>query len=642
MIPQVIVLILTAFPLAMIYAQPDSSFADEPDVTSLETLETGLVEHLQWLADHPLDLNTASYAALCGIPYLDPSLAASIIRYRHNGRRFSDVSDLVGVPGMNPALVGLLRPLFTVRPHKEEDFGGELRMRLTATGADADEGGGFRGPPHKSYSRLSLHALQRWEAGFLAEKDAGERARDGFLSGFISLKDCGPVSRAVVGDYIVQSGRGLVLGSSALSGSVRTMQGAPRSTAIIPYRSSDEFHFMRGAAVEGGLPHGPGRTTASFFWSRRRLPASTASDGSITSIHDSGLFRTAHEISLRSSLEEKLFGTTIHYTQGYGLHIGASYYNAVYDRPVRLTDWSGRGFQSLSAGAVIFRYAFDGAELFLEKAFQERGGGALFTSFHVGRSEEVLLLASYRDYHPGHVGFHAAGPGSRDDTRNERGLQMGITVRVSPTVRVNGGVDLFFSPAPTSTVPQPATGHEVWIEALTRWTPNRVLSILLSQRPTEEDGFAADSDDRDRAIMTSRRQWRVRGTAQYALTESFRFKTRIEITRVIRNGGRNAMGFLAYQDFRLTPVNNLSLETRVVFFQTDSYDARVYEFENGVPGVMFNPALAGTGRRWYVVLRLGSGGGMGLSGKYSETERLPQGNGSEREWKGELQVDFRL
>ena len=63
------------------------------------------------------------------------------------------------------------------------------------------------------------------------------------------------------------------------------------------------------------------------------------------------------------------------------------------------------------------------------------------------------------------------------------------------------------------------------------------------------------------------------------------------------------------------------MEARVIFFDTDSFDSRVYEFENDVRGVFANPALFGRGMRWYALVRLKIAAFLGVSAKYAETYR---------------------
>ena len=63
----------------------------------------------------------------------------------------------------------------------------------------------------------------------------------------------------------------------------------------------------------------------------------------------------------------------------------------------------------------------------------------------------------------------------------------------------------------------------------------------------------------------------------------------------------------------------MTVDARFIFFKTDSYDSRIYEFENDIQGVMSNVPLYDEGRRWYIVLKFRPVSFVNLSAKYSET-----------------------
>ncbi|MFN0157897.1 MAG: hypothetical protein ACKVRP_07480 [Bacteroidota bacterium] len=84
---------------------------------------------------------------------------------------------------------------------------------------------------------------------------------------------------------------------------------------------------------------------------------------------------------------------------------------------------------------------------------------------------------------------------------------------------------------------------------------------------------------------------------------------------------RSENGYLLFQELRYRTSESLTLEFRMVFFETDSYDSRLYEFENDLRGVFSNPALYGSGRRWYVLARYKVNHVLALSMKYAETQR---------------------
>ena len=64
---------------------------------------------------------------------------------------------------------------------------------------------------------------------------------------------------------------------------------------------------------------------------------------------------------------------------------------------------------------------------------------------------------------------------------------------------------------------------------------------------------------------------------------------------------------------------HLTMQTRLAVFETDSYDSAIYEFEEETPGTYSNPALYGSGIRWYCVLRYQIFSKMYIAAKYAQT-----------------------
>jgi competence ComEA-like helix-hairpin-helix protein len=64
----------------------------------------------------PIDINTASAAALQQLPRIGPAMAARIVEHRETFGPFRRVEDLGAVRGIGPATLERLRPLVVVRP----------------------------------------------------------------------------------------------------------------------------------------------------------------------------------------------------------------------------------------------------------------------------------------------------------------------------------------------------------------------------------------------------------------------------------------------------------------------------------------------------------------------------------------------
>ena len=61
------------------------------------------------------------------------------------------------------------------------------------------------------------------------------------------------------------------------------------------------------------------------------------------------------------------------------------------------------------------------------------------------------------------------------------------------------------------------------------------------------------------------------------------------------------------------------LDTRFTLFDTDSFNARVYQFENDLRYVLTNVALNDKGQRWYVLVKYGMSDTLEMSLKISRS-----------------------
>ena len=63
------------------------------------------------------------------------------------------------------------------------------------------------------------------------------------------------------------------------------------------------------------------------------------------------------------------------------------------------------------------------------------------------------------------------------------------------------------------------------------------------------------------------------------------------------------------------------LIARLLFYDADTYDARMYEFESDLAGLFSSYALYGQGRRWYAIARVTPSEWFALSIKYSSGDK---------------------
>ena len=79
-------------------------------------------------------------------------------------------------------------------------------------------------------------------------------------------------------------------------------------------------------------------------------------------------------------------------------------------------------------------------------------------------------------------------------------------------------------------------------------------------------------------------------------------------------------GLVLLQEIRW-PLGPVSCSGRIAFFETASYDSRLYEYEDGLRGAFEVPALYGRGIRSALLFSWHVSGGIAVGAKYSVTVR---------------------
>ncbi len=629
-------------PMTLLHAQEegDTTVAPIHSEQLLESLlesdereadNSELLDQVEWLQEHPLDLNKASGVELSSIPQLSSAEVSAILNYRRLIKRFASVDQLSTMPDGGEEILRKVRP-FVVVEGVAERRRTDIALR-TRTSRDLQPRKGFRenafaGSSLKNYERLTLAQGRQVQAGVLFEKDAGERTSDGFISGYLSVSDWSFISRLVVGDFVVEAGQGLVLWrSSALGKGSEAVAVTKRNALTIqPYRSTDEFHFFRGAALTSEFTMGEQAVAVSVFASRRAL-AATATESSVSSFYEEGLFRTESERARKGALVEQLVGGRVEVRSGNHWNFGGSFYRSTFDKPIvaeRLFEFGGR---TAVAGGIDGEVRFGGVvrsasrvTLFGELARSEGVAGVAGAVLSFGRRTNVAAL--FRSYSPRFVSLHASGFGERSDTKNERGFYVGAEVEISRGFRLTGYLDHYAFPWRTFSNPLPASGRDILVQCDA--APSRSLRLILryANKKQESTETSTDSLLRSTRPMVDRHQQKLRLTAILQVGKNLRLKGRAEATTVeYALLHRSEKGFLFYQDIQHKLSRSFTLEARLIFFHTDSYDSRVYEYENDLRGVFANLALYGKGRRWYLLMRWRVADIIWFSAKYAETRK---------------------
>jgi hypothetical protein len=480
-------------------------------------------------------------------------------------------------------------------------------------------GSTYLGSRIKSYQRLKFTQGEHFSAGILFEKDPGEQRLNDFSSMNVTISKMGPADKLVLGDYVIETGQGLALwrGYDFSKGADIVTPGKRDARILVPYISADENAFFRGIAGQVRL----GAVQAVIFYSKRSRTASVDTNQHITSFTTSGYFRTSHEQERRDNVSERITGFRAAYHFSDRNMIGVTSYGAVFSNSL-LVD-NGRKFSgsNYAITSVDYNYGYDAATFFGEWAHTGTTIGGL-SGIALTPADAIDVIAVFRDYPYQFTSLHGLGFGERSITSNETGLYIGMHMKANRWLKVNTYYDQYRFPQPTPGVVFPSKGNDFLIQTEWKIAPRSELTIRYQRKISEERFSLTNQNGFQNNVNDLQRTQHIRCNIDYRLNPYVKLRSRIE--RIYFNANlsqRNEKGMIGFQDFSIKQTERLWWNVRFIFFQTESFDSRIYEYENDLEGVFSLPGLYGRGVRWYVLARYKLAGRLELSLKYADLIR---------------------
>jgi hypothetical protein len=136
------------------------------------------------------------------------------------------------------------------------------------------------------------------------------------------------------------------------------------------------------------------------------------------------------------------------------------------------------------------------------------------------------------------------------------------------------------------------------------YKPNKQLEIYGRYRQQLRQRNSRNSEDYAVTPIEDVVQNNYRINVSYAVSEAFTIKSRIEYVTINRPSNDPEEGLIFTQDVLWKPKNfPVDLSLRYALFDTDSYDTRIYTYENNALYVFAVPAYYYTGSRAYAMVR---------------------------------------
>jgi hypothetical protein len=197
-----------------------------------------------------------------------------------------------------------------------------------------------------------------------------------------------------------------------------------------------------------------------------------------------------------------------------------------------------------------------------------------------------------------------------------------VGVRIQPIdwVWISTYYDQFDHPQATQLIPASSHGNDFLALAECQISNKYELAFRFKRKESPSAIDEYDLYGRMMKQIISRIQENYQLTSKLISSSSVRLANRIEWAKVTYAGMKKSeQGLLLSQTIIWTLLQSLALRARVGIFETDSYDSRMYEYEDDLPRSSSNPALYGRGLRWYFILRYNIFSKVDIAAKYSQT-----------------------
>lgn len=603
--------------------QNENSLEDLSESDDTEPEDDYDTQQLLLFRRHPLNINGPA-ERLRDFPLLNGLLVENLVRYRNLMGDLISPYELQAVPGFNADVIRQIFPYITIHnapnlsvfPQLLRSGRSTLIIRPTLTlekiqgySDSASPASAFLGGKPSLFVRYKYQHGHSLQYGFTAEKDAGELIRTDkfpwlmdFHSFHLFVRKPGKLKTLAIGDYTINMGQGLIHWQSQAFKKSAGVLNVKRQGAIIrPYQSSGEFNFFRGIAMTAGGK----RFEYTVFASCRKLSANTDVDGQdrkvITSWLTSGLYRSSSEKENKNRITSNVFGTRVAWSFASG-HISYNHIRHRFSLPILKRNEPYNLFaikgDAWSNQSIDYSFTIANMHFFGEAATDHRGKSGFISGMMASLHSRMDVSIVYRNISPAYQTIFGNAFTENTLPGNEDGIYIGVSYRPAYRWTIDAYTDYFSFPWLKYRVDAPSNGYQYLAQVT--WKPSKAIDIYTRLRQRVKP-LNLDSDP-DLHQISDRSSFHWRTHLNCRISQNILIRWRLETT-VFRNRNTSEpeSGFLLYADMIYKPLRRpFSLSTRLQHFETDSYDTRLYAYENDLYLTAAVPAFSGKGFRYYL------------------------------------------
>lgn len=565
-----------------------------------------LQDVLTFYKKYPINLNKTTPEQLKSLVFLSPLQISSLFNHLKLNGKLIDVYELQTIAEFDTQTIERILPFVTLQSSdlmEKVSFKNLLKLSKNdlvirygqliekQKGYQKLPGSRYLGTPERLLLRYKYNYANRISASFIAEKDAGEFLIGGdkqkpfdYQSAHIGLYSNGKFKKIILGDYTLQFGQGLTLWSGFAFGKAPDVASiAKKDIGLRAYTSSNEYSFFRGIATTVSISKNIDFTP---FVSFRKLDASLSlnnlGEKVATTLNETGFHRTANEINNKNSINQQLFGGVIQYQKN-NFSIGAIAYRTEFNHKFITGNQAYRTYNfegnTLTNLGLNYNYTFKNIYFFGEGGRSSNNSYAYLNGALISLSSKISAAVLHRNYERDYHNFFNQATAEASEAFNEKGFYAGLNITPTKAWNLSLYADYFKFPWLKFRIDAPSDGYEV-LAQLT-YTPTKTFKSFLRYKSE----IKQQNTDLEIAInyLDQVKKESYRADASWKLSKSISLQNRLEISQFKKGEAKAEYGLMIYQDIDYSPMfAKFSGNMRLAYFNTPSYNSRIYAYEDDV------------------------------------------------------------
>jgi hypothetical protein len=613
---------------------------------------TDLQAQFEYYYDNKLNLNKITDYELRQLLFLKQSEVISIINHKKLYGDFESIYELQAIANLSDENIFFLKHFVTVMEgnkqlklseikeigkteivfQHENNF--EQRAGYNTEALKAQNKQYYLGSPYRYVLRAKQKIGKNIDIGFNAEKDAGEQFFNGnqksgfdFYSAQIQIKNVWRFSQIIIGDYQANFGQGLTFGSGLSARKSAYVLNVNRYfQSIRPYRSINEFEFMRGAAINYDYKS----WQVVGFVSNKKINTNFQNadtnqintlDG-FTGFNATGLHRTANEIADKENVTQTIFGVHIQKDLKL-LQLGFTGIKTNYSSPFLPSNnlyqkYNFTGSELINGG-IDYKLTLGNALLSGEVSVSNNGAIAYTHSLLMALDQKLDICLLYRNFDRNYQVTYNNPFAENSDGRNETGLYFGLSYKPKKAILFNQYIDFYQSKWLRFLVDAPSKGVDFLNEL--QYNPNKLLSMYLRYRVEVKERNEINNPEALNDVLATQNKQQLRFQLKYKLSILLEAETRLEQSFFNTKNTPATSGFLIYQDLKYKlNGGKMTFSARLAIFDIDDFNSRIYAYEDNVPYTFSVPLYQNSGTRFYFMVKYQVNKKVKLFARYSKTQ----------------------